>query len=505
MRKKLLKQQFLLVLLTMLIAIPQGVWAEDYPITVAGISPDADGYFIDPTNEQTIAGVTFDFDANKLTLSKGASVGQIIYSGTSNLTIAFGGTCSITTEQTSAIQYTGSESDRPKLTFSLTNETGSLSINGESFVIKGFSDVDFGNLNLASTSAQGVYYDKSDNLMRGHDTPPRDLTITTATYYPIWIYDPSLSQAAYSSHTQLSGESTIEIGEGTVSFDGDHTITISNINFHYEGNTLIVVGPSMTELTVNLDGESTATDCSVLSLWDTTPLTFTTNASTPGSLTGSDIVSWNIFGNGQISYQNGLKVFYDVENSYKKTISTTGTFIKIGDTEVSDTGDITTAGGTAHFDASSNTLTLTGATIGSTDVSTDIQVLVDNLIIEISGTNTLYGNISYNGSNYQSSNIQINKASNPESPSLKVTNVEGFTSCTWGDGLYLSAQDASGATIDVHYEHFDGEGGTMQSYYGGEIADVTFSTTSSNAIWVAGNMVTETGNVEGTGISSDPG
>lgn len=449
--------------------------------------------------------VVYDAENHKLTLN-GASVGQITYSGTSNLTIAFSGTCSITTEETSAIQYTGSESDRPKLTFSLTNETGSLSINGESFVIKGFSDVDFGNLNLASTYAQGVYYDTDDFLMRSHDTPPRDLTITTETYYPIWIFDPSLSNNAL-SHTQLSGESTsVTVGGGTVSFDGDHTITISNINFNYDGNTLIVVGPSMEQLTVNLVGESTATDCSVLSLWDTTPLTFTTSESTPGTLTGYDIVSWMDFGNGQISYQNGLNVFYDVENSYKKTISTTGTYFKIGNTEVSATGDITTSEGTAHFDASSNTLTLTGATIGEQGAaeSTDIQVLVDNLIIEISGTNTIYGNITYNGSNYQSSNIQINKASNAESASLKVTNVEGFTSCTWGDGLYLSAQDAQGATIDVHYEHYEGEGGSMQSYYG-EIAEVTFSTTGTNAIWVAGNMVTETGNVEGTGINSDPG
>ncbi len=490
-----------LLLLVSMLALPIGAWAEDYhyPIIVGGVQVTTANAanVLDDAETPT---VVYDAENHKLSLSDDASVGQITYSGTSNLTIAFSGTCSITTEETYAIQYTGSESDRPKLTFSLTNETGSLSINGESFVIKGFSDVDFGNLNLASTYAQGVYYDTDDFLMRGHDTPPRDLTITTETYYPIWIYDPSLSNTGY-SHTQLSGESTIEIGEGTVSFDGNHTITISNINFHYEGNTLIVVGPSMTELTVNLVGESTATNCSVLSLWDTTPLTFTTSESAPGSLTGNDIVSWNNFGNGQIAYQNGLKVFYDVENSYKKTISTTGTYLKIGNTEVSATGDITIAEGTAHFDASSNTLTLTGATIDEQGAaeSTDIQVLVDDLIIEISGTNTINGNITYNGSNYQSSNIEINKASNAESASLTVTNVEGFSSCTWGDGLYLSALDAQGATIDVHYEPSEGEGGSMQSYYGEGIADVIFSTTGTNAIWVAGNMSTG-GDITGTGI-----
>ena len=156
--------------------------------------------------------------------------------------------------------------------------------------------------------------------------------------------------------------------------------------------------------------------------------------------------------------------------------------------------------GTVTFDATSNTLTLTEATIGGSTASADIQVLVDDLTIEISGTNTIYGNITYNGSNYQSSNIQINKASSAESASLTATNVNGFSGCTWGDGLYLSAHDGQDATIDVHYEHFEGEGGTMQSYYGEEIADVTFSTEETNAIWVAGNMSTG-GEITGTGIT----
>ena len=185
--------------------------------------------------------VSFDKTTNTLTLNGAEINGKITYNGTSNLTIAFSGTNSVTTSESSAIQYKGSESDRPKLTFSSTN--GTLTINGES--IEGFSDVDFGSLNLASISAQGVYYDTDGFLMRGRDTTPSDLTITTETYYPIWIYDPSLSNTSR-SHTQLRGESTITIGDGSVSFNGNDTITISNINFNYEGNTLIVVGPSMT-------------------------------------------------------------------------------------------------------------------------------------------------------------------------------------------------------------------------------------------------------------------
>ena len=477
------------MLLMTLLLVPIGAWAEDYDLTVAGVQV-TDANALNVLGDQETPTVVFDAASNTLTLSGAEINGEITYNGTSDLTIAFSGTNAVSTSETSAIQYGGSESDRAKLTFSSTN--GTLTINGES--IGGFSDVDFGSLNLASIYAQGVYYDTDGFLMRGHGTTPSDLTITTETYYPIWIYDPSLSNTGY-SHTQLRGESAITIGDGTVSFDGNHTITISNINFNYEGNTLIVVSPSMTELTVNLVGQSTATSgCTVLSLWDTTPLTFTTNANTPGSLTGYDIVSWNGSGNEQISYENGLRAFYDVENPNKETISTTGTYIKIGDTSFSETENVTFGEGTAYFNASSNTLTLTDATIGEqgAETGTDIQVLVDDLTIEISGTNTIYGNIMYNGSNYRSSNIQINKASSAGSASLTATNVNGFSGCTWGDGLYLSAHDGQGATIDVHYEHFEGEGGTMQSYYSEKIADVTFSTEETNAIWVAGTQVTST-------------
>lgn len=475
-----------LSLLLALLLLPIGVWAENYGLTVAGVQV-TDANALNVLDDQETPTVVFDATTNTLTLNGAEINGEITYSGTSNLTIAFSGTNAVSTSETSAIQYEGSESDRPKLTFSSTN--GTLTINGES--IEGFSDVDFGSLNLASISAQGVYYDKEGFVMSGYGSTPSDLTITTETYYPIWIYDP-LSSTGY-RHTQLRSDSTVTVGGGTVSFDGDHTITISNINFNYDSNALVVVGPSMTALTVNLVGESTAGRyCSVLSLWDTTPLTFTTDASTPGSITGYYIVSWN--SDGQISYENGLRVFYDAEESYKKTISTTGTYIKIGDTSFSETENVTFGEGTAHFDASSNTLTLTDVTIGEqgAETGTDIQVLVDDLTIEIRGTNTIYGNITYNGSNDRSSNIQINKASSAESASLTATNVRGFSSCTWGDGLYLSAHDGQGATVDVHYEHFEGEGGTMQSYYGEEIADVTFSTEETNAIWVAGTRVTST-------------
>ena len=150
-----------LSLLLALLLLPIGVWGENYDLWI-GETQVTDANALNVLGDQETPTVVFDATTNTLTLSGAEINGEITYSGTSNLTIAFSGTNAVSTSETSAIQYEGSESDRPKLTFSLTNETGSLSINGESLVIKGFSDVDFGSLNLASRSGQGVYYDKSD-------------------------------------------------------------------------------------------------------------------------------------------------------------------------------------------------------------------------------------------------------------------------------------------------------------------------------------------------------
>ena len=101
-----------LVFLALTMLAPIGAWAEDYNLWVAGVQvTDANAANVLNEVNNNEPTVVFGALTNTLTLN-GASVGQITYSGTSNLTIAFSGTCSITTEETSAIQYTGSESDR---------------------------------------------------------------------------------------------------------------------------------------------------------------------------------------------------------------------------------------------------------------------------------------------------------------------------------------------------------------------------------------------------------
>ena len=361
-----------------------------YGLTIAGVP-------VTNTNlsaEGTVTGLeNIKFDPASgtapatLTLNNAEIHGTITYNGTSDLTIAFSGTTNSvsTSSEINAIKYEGSASERPKLTFSLTNgsTTGSLNISASYSVIEGFSDVDFGSFNLASTSAQGVYYDNTNGpSMRGHEDSASDLTITTETYYPIWIFNPSQNNTGY-PYAQLNKDSkSVTIDDGSISYDGDHTITISNVNFNYGNNTLIVVGPSMEQLTVNLVGQSTTGEATtVLSLWDTTPLTFTTDKDEPGSLTGPSIVSWKN-GNGQISCKDGLVFNYDSSTTYTETISTEGSPLQIGNTLISETGEY--LDGTISFDANSKKLTLNNATINGNIISA-----LGDLTIHLIGNNSI--------------------------------------------------------------------------------------------------------------------
>jgi hypothetical protein len=623
MRKKLLKQQFLLVLLTMLIAIPQGVWAEDYPITVAGvqvtdanasgitgdyitgtvtftpaddtnpamltlngatiegsISTSIDGLVIDLIGKNTITAtegpaILSTVGANSLALtfkSSGETVGSltaipdeeniaisgftITYNNDLSLlpdyseegeTVVVGISYGLTIDneyvsnanadnilgqinegnnQPTAsysdgvltlngvafegegqgfISKTITSSEDKELTINLVGNnsisqiafndpketnlgdltitgTGSLNIACSDGVIYGASSINLGEGLYKYTNVPDPSFSEEGVLMGAGGNIVSSITISTKETYPIWIFDPQ-SDFGY---TQLLGESAITIGEGTVSFDGDHTITISNVAFNYVDGTMIFVGPSMTELTVNLVGNSSIQyDQTGLSMWDTTPLTFTTSESTPGGLTGYGIVSWKGNGNEQITYQSGLKVFYDVDAPSKEIISTTGTYIKIGETSITGTRQTVEGYEDVSFDAETNTLTLSGATIGGATAASDIKAYVDDLKVEISGTNTINGNITYSGVNYRPSTIQITKKSGAESANLTVSNVNGFKSCTWDNDLYLSAHNGENA-VAVKYE-YDSNTWKFCSYYSNTSFDnITLSTTASNTLWVNG-------------------
>jgi hypothetical protein len=178
------------VLLTMLL-LPSAAWGQDPTITVAGITHDAT---TGPITGDGITSGTVSFDAltNTLTLenatlgTENSYLGNIV-SGLDALTINLQGKNKL--YGTITCSSDNSTSDNATLAFT---GNGSLEISGESSTINGFTSVDFGEFNLASKSAPGIHWEVDDQALRGYANSARDVIITKDTYYPIWVYDPTL-------------------------------------------------------------------------------------------------------------------------------------------------------------------------------------------------------------------------------------------------------------------------------------------------------------------------
>lgn len=504
----------ILVLLTMFL-LPSAAWGQ---ITVAGNSPDQSGNI---TGTGITGSVTYS--NGTLTLTSAEITGDIVWNPSENTDLTINLSGNNTLNGTISTDENISSTVETNLSFTGSTDC-SLEITKESeSVISGkFKTVDFGNFYLA-TSSPGAYWD--ENRMADYSgSGVSNLKITSEVYYPIWV----MHKQGTPEHTQLTSKVTqVNLVRGidntdvvicTVSYDttnGKLTIKANeeaeNNGYAFQpggSNAAIVVGPSMEELKAHLKGKTKITDYGsfVFSIWDTTSLIFTTDETSPGSLTGTKIVDWkskNSGGTGQISCGNGL--VYNAETN-PQTISTTGVRLKIGNKEISASENITIADGTASFDATNNTLTLTGATIGGATSVSDIIVLVDEFNLKISGTCTINGSITYSGSNIQTSSIQI---SNTDAASLTVAGISGFGNCSMSEGLYLSAVNGAGIPTDIHYEPYkteEGEAGCMRSNYG-EFSTISFSTTKpSESIWIGNTQVGGDGSfsgIEGVSFKSE--
>ena len=479
MRKRLLNQQNLtrrlgrLSVLFALLQMPIGTWAQD--ISVAGYMADANGDFSGVNI--TTGTVHFDAPTSTLTLT-GATITGNISTTLGNLTINLVGSNTLN-------GCISNEEDYEYTSLSFTGN-GSLGITGAEGVFNDIESYELASGLYLASDSPAPYCDGSS--LRGADgNEVSNITISANVTYPVWVY----TGGQTTDYTQLTATTNSVNGtSGTASYNGN-LLTLTNFDCNTTGGGYaFYIGREMDQLTVNLSGSSTITGAGFYFANNDATLTFT-KGETDGSLQVQDgQMATCSDGIPSIACENGL-VLND------RTVSTGGIRIDIADYPFTESGSLYE--GKVSYDASTNTLTINdGLTIGSATASSDITVYVDHLIVELNGESRIYGNIQYASAN-QSSSIQINKADGATSANLTLSDVSGFGSCTWGDGLYLSAQDAQGATIDVHYEHFEGEGGAMQSYYGNNIAEVFFSTTETNAIWVAGNMSTG-GNITGEGI-----
>lgn len=428
MRHRTLSGVLLKLTLTLLalFSLPSIAWGEEYTyynITITGTqvtSDNAEDIFAD---DSALKGkVRFDVLTNTLSMN-GATISGSIESGLESLTIELSGENTLlgaitisagTTETTANLAFAGEG------TLSISNASGGS-------VISGFSNVDFGNYNLAS-SALGVNYANSTlSDYNGNAVP--NVELTTTSVYPIWIYQAE----APTSYKQVTAENMADIlGDNTLTFDGSQTLTLNGFSIDGPEISPIIIGSGLNELSISLSGENSIgygihfisynSDAETHS----EKLTFTTNESEPGSVTGYEITN---LGSNLITCDNGLKRFYNTKNETEE-ISVNWPRIVIGNSDGTETYIVSSntdvfKDGTVAFDATTNTLTLTGASLSDALIRSNLE----HLNISLSGENTL-------GSLFAETEAETNTIAFSGNGNLTLQVYENAT-FTYSDGLGL--------------------------------------------------------------------
>ena len=382
----------LLSLLAMLVVLltPQGAWAEDYGLTVAGIQvTDANASHILGENDES---VTFDASTNTLTLNNANFTGAVV--STVDLVVDFVGSNVITLPEEASYAFTG-------------NGTATLT-----FTNSGDAAIPLTVYNIFSTSIIGGWSANSVEFDSGQYSPEDlesdwwldstisfEIKLVHNNKYDLWIEG---TQVKEFNKDDILGN------QRSVSFDPTtNTLTIDS--YYSESNTTEpFVTNGLSELNIKLKGSNQIHSGPLFiakSSTDNTDniVTFTTDLSDSGNLIirahGEEGAAWS--SGHTVNYANGLmktSEYYDEEPYDANTIlielpeifnlSVAGTQVKpdnagnvLGDNNYS-----------VSFDPNTNTLYLDGATING-----NIETTLDNLTISVSNANTLTGNIIYNG------------------------------------------------------------------------------------------------------------
>lgn len=384
----------LLSLLAMLVVLltPQGAWAEDYGLTVAGIQvTDANASHILGENNET---VTFDVSTNTLTLNNANFEGVIV--STIDLVVDFKGSSVITLPSDGEFSFAFIGNETNTLTF--TN-SGNVAIPLTVYNI-------FSETIITGWSEQSVEFDSGQYSPEDLEsdwwldsTISFEIKLVHNNKYDLWIEG---TQVKEFNKDDILGN------QRSVSFDPTtNTLTIDS--YYSENNsTQPFITNGLSELNIQLKGSNQIHSGPLFitkSSTDNTDniVTFTTDLSDSGNLIirahGEEGAAWS--SGHTVNYANGLmktSEYYDEEPYDANTIlielpetfnlSVAGTTVKpnnaanvLGDNNYS-----------VSFDPNTNTLYLDGATING-----NIETTLDNLTISVSNANTLTGSIIYNG------------------------------------------------------------------------------------------------------------
>lgn len=323
--------------------------------------------------------------------------------------------------------------------------TGSLTITSESIF-----DTSVNSVNTAN----GLYLATDDpNLY----TAP-SATISPTVAYPIWVYNSSsttkYTQLTANASSYTTAEANVdENHKGSVSYSTNtNTLTLDNFFCKTTENSAYVfqIGGSLTNLTVNLKGTNeTSHYCfNYLKPTDGDDLQLTYTTSNNGSLEfDSDPNEWNM----NFAYDKGL-------GYYPWKISTDWPRLQIGNTYVRGTAESVVGYSNIKYDDESKTLTLSGTTINNS-TNTDISVYLDDLTVEISGTNTIYGRFwgQYRENGSAAGTITFKKNKDAETASLTISGIGGgqgpvteFSNCLLSDGIIITGAKNGQTPVDVN-------------------------------------------------------
>ena len=369
-----------------LLTMPAGMWAEDYPITVAGVQVTDENATTGITGDNIYGTVTYDAENHILTLAN-VEITGFIYSGLEALTIELTGTNTISggiqsnNESEGDLNFTG---------------TGSLEMTGQDgdSPVKYFENVTIGSGLYLQTNEPGTHWDGQRFSANGNGLST--LMITPTPYYPIWVISDGVyyTQVSEANKGHVLGESNTAV---TYDSENDQLILNNFVCATTDGEYAICLG-DQEEFKIHLLGDNRISGGGVSFANEEASLVFSTDAQDPGTLTivqpQDNSYRFTSIGEAAVSYQNGL--------GYTNNVVSTGwTRLTIGGTAI--TGTTQTVGGYegVSFDAETNTLTLNGAdiTVESQDA---IVSCLKNLTVFLVGDNniTCYGNntIAFNKS-----------------------------------------------------------------------------------------------------------
>ena len=494
-------------------SISYALWIGGTKFTSANLSSIAS----EKTDSVTSGSITFDPNNSVLTLNN-ATILSSITSGLSSLTIKLVGNNTVNSAASNGQSgdnyaiYSNNQNATLTIVRDEANADTELNLYGRYTysIIGGFASVSYGEegyQTYLSSPYMPAGYNPDRKQMIGYNTNGDYITsasISSAVTYPIWVYNTSTqkyTQLTATASTYTTPEADVdENHKGSVLYS-ENILSLDNFfcKTTKDDDYVFYIGGNLTNLTVDLVGTNeTFYKCfNYLKPTDGEDLQLTYTTSSNGSL---EFTGGPTYNNVDCAYKDGLDYFSNI-------ISTDWPRLMIGSTPVRGTGSVDGYSNISYND-DKKTLTLSGTTIGTTGTTnTDIDVYLDDLTVEISGTNTIYGRfcgkysengsyagkINFKNADFANASLIISGKGDGQGP------ITEFSECKLDEKIKITEAKVDGTSVNVDVLTY--ANGNYVDGSGNVLAEITLSYQAPQ-LTVAGIEPDENGVISGDGISS---